>query len=162
MKQFFIKIFVLIIISLIPLSSYAEYFNLGVKYGYAYFDNDDYGDYDKGKTYGAIAQIPLDRTFDIEVEYGKFEDDDGLVDGDFIGGYLGAFLLNLRIPIKVKAGAAKQDIEFTSLDVNPEDIDEVNFSWGAGTGMRFPLFSGYVEYLQISKEVHTIAITINF
>lgn len=159
MKKLFSSfLFALLCLGFSP-SAHANFFKIGIKYGIAYID-----DYEDGKTYSALLSFPLDRTFDLEVEYGKFEDDDDIVDGEYLGAYLGVLLINVvDFPFRAKLGIVKEEVDFDDPgNLELSEIDEEDFSFGLGTGIRTPYFSGYLEYLQISDEVYTLALRFNF
>lgn len=155
LKTFFISIFLLLVTEVYAVNS----INIGLKYGYAYFDDESL---DKGKTYAGLLSLPLSSSFDIQLEYGKFEDDDKIIDdGKYFGGYIGYNFNGL--PFKVKAGFVKEEIEFEDIqNIEFEDIEENNFSFGVSVAVRTPIISGFIEYLQISDEVYTIAAIISF
>jgi len=152
-----LKILTLFIVLFITFNVSAA-FRIGAKYGYVYVDG-----YDKGKTYSALLNVPFTYEFDVELEYCKYEDDEGFVDGNYLGAFIG---WNLgRSPVKIKAGYIKNEFDIEELrngESFKDSFDDSEFAYGISTGINLPILSGQIEYLKVSDDMHTITLRFLF
>ena len=153
-----LKILTFFIVLFITLNASANFFRIGAKYGYAYID-----DYDKGKSYSALLNIPISYEFDVEIEYCKYEDDDGFVDGNYMGAFVGWNFGGS--PVSIKVGYVKNEFDIEEMRDETsfkESFDDSEFAYGISTGVNLPVLSGQIEYLKVSDDMHTITLRFLF